>query len=317
MSSSGFLRMLDSEPGDKEKQEEKKPVESIKIEEDSVPSVNNEDAVNEPDENHERTEADEADKTDRAKWNKAKLLREKNRELERQNIELSQKMEALDGQLQQVYNSNIYNYGSNVATNLDVAKREYKDALENGSVEDITNATANYTVALNEFENAKRIVEDHNVINQRYQNERQPAQIHPNNSNDEYEHDEWLRENPELDSSSKYYDKNLEKKIINEANKLNNYLKSEGQEHLVGSRAYLDKLDEFVEYYKNNSSNNLRGYGVTNLNNITASKNYNDLDERERNAAAAYNMTPQEFRASQARLPEIYKIKQEQLRRRG
>lgn len=79
----------------------------------------------------------------------------------------------------------------------------------------------------------------------------------------------------------------------------------------------MDKLDEFVEYYKNNSSNNLRGYGVTNLNNITASKGYNDLDERERNAAAAYNMTAQEFRASQARLPEIYKIKQEQLRRRG
>lgn len=121
-------------------------------------------------------------------------------------------MEALDGQLQQVYNSNIYNYGSNVATNLDVAKREYKDALENGSVEDITNATANYTISLNEFENAKRIVEDHNVVNQRYQNERQPTQGYHNNSNDEYEHDEWLRENPELDSSSKYYDKNLEKK---------------------------------------------------------------------------------------------------------
>lgn len=333
MAEGGFLRVLD-DLDNKAMLEKEKAVEQNKSVEQYKP-VDKRDNLesNEQEERQENAddtvynefplEAEESrealsaehEKESKTKWNKAKLLKEKNRELERRNAEMSQKMGEMDEQLKQVYNSNIYNYSSSVNANLDMAKKDYTDTLTYGSPEEIATATANYTLALNEFQNAKRVMEDHQAINEQYKNERDrvPQYREEQQVDNSYHQNEWLRENPELDSKSRYYDPKLERKIMVEADKLNDHLISQRAEHLIGTPEYLDKLEEFVEYYKNSSSNSLKGYGVTNRN-ATSNNINNELGEKEARAAAAFNMTPQEYKKMQASMPSSLRYKQQSLR---
>ena len=319
----GFLRSLDAASVDIEKDNANKP----KLDDERENSADNERSYSDeqdseqPEEERAHLEQednsarDEASVSKSARWDKLKVVKQKNKELEEQNKALYNKLLELDGYYKDTYNNNVYNYGNSAKANLDLATKSYKEAMENGSVDDIARATADYTFALNEFQNASRIVNDNTAYNERQTGQSQePSQV-DNNRDNNHLHSQWLRENPELDENSRYYDPNLAKKVIKEANKLNEYLESKGMTHFIGSRDYLDKLDEYIEYYGNKSpGNNLQGYGVHSPNNMREKTHNYNLSEVEKKIAAAQNMTAKEYRDSQARMPERLRLKQQMLK---
>lgn len=321
MSSSGFLRALDDQVN--EPINENKPVnEEENREESSSPEysdqVSSENIDAAQDDLREANSEDSREPNN--KWNKVKAIREQNRELEKQNRELAEYVQKMNAQLNQAETNSVYNYGTSTIAELQSAEEDYKRALKEGNVDDVAAATANYTMALNNYKEAEKAVAEYtdgyrqSSRTDTHYVEQQKAQYEAAVAERDYLQRQWLRENPEIDRNSRYYNPKLEQVVIDEAEKLNQYLASEGATHLIGSREYLDKLEEYVEYYKNEASSNLRGYGMGRRNK-DAVNNRVSLTPIEANIAASLNMTPAEYKASQARMPEDLRTKQQMLRR--
>ncbi len=259
--------------------------------------------------------------TPRPKWNKIKAMKERNRELEAQNKELAEYVQSMNSQLNKAEDHAIYNYGISAQTTLDGAEKAYKEALKTGSADDITRATANYTLALNDYREAERIVAEENKKREVTKEQQAKSPIDREAYLKAFEQqkaiatDNWLLSNPELTRGSPYYDAKLENAIIAEADRMNQYLAQNNATHVIGTPEYLDKLDDFVDYYKNEGASALAGYGVGVRARSAAPRQEVQLTEIEKNIADSIGMTPSEYKASQARMPESLRQKQQLLRR--
>ena len=99
--------------------------------------------------------------------------------------------------------------------------------------------------------------------------------------------------------------------MINEVEKINNILSAQGAEHLKGSREYFDKIDEFVEFYKNETPSNLKGYSVNTRNKVSANTGHKTvtLSADEMKIANGLGMTAKEYKELQATMPAEYRTK--------
>lgn len=283
------------------------------VEDELKPEDENDASERSEEETSEVTEVEKQPK----RWNKVKALKERSRELEQQNAELLRALQQREQEFARVNDQNIYNYGHNTLGQLKNAEALYKQALQQGTVEDITTATANYNVALNDYREAERTITA-------FQQEREIAQYKGEDNAAQAQREEakqlaekerlanqWLAENPDLDKGSQYYNPKLEELVINVVEKINKELAIRNQEYKVGTREYFDTIDEYVDFYKNQSPSNLKGYSVNIKNKVSANTGHRTitLTPHEAQIANGLGMTAKEYKELQAAMPEKYKMK--------
>lgn len=261
--------------------------------------------------------AEEAEAVKPKRWNKVKALKEHSRELERKNAELLFALQQKEQEFNKVNDQNLYNYGSNTLSQLKNAEDLYKQAFKQGTVDDITTASANYNLALNDYREAERTISafqrdrEYAKLQQEDSIARTTREVAKQEAEKERFANQWLRENPDLNQKSPYYDPKLTELVINEVEKINDYLASQGAEHLKGSREYFDKIDEFVEFYKNETPSNLKGYSVNTRNKVSANTGHKTitLNASEQQIANGLGMTAKEYKEYQADMPAEYRAK--------
>lgn len=268
----------------------------------------------EPMEEVEEREEDAEEAKPVKRWNKVKALKEHSRELERQNAELLAALQEKEQDYSRINNQNLYNYGSNALSQLKNAEAVYKQALQVGTVDDITSATANYNMALNDYRKAEEVI---NSFQQEKEYKQQQSAYPDTDSrvDDSREKEllaqRWLKENPDLNKNSPYYDPRLTELVLDEIEKYDDYLDSQGAGDFKGTRDYLDKVDEFVEFFKNSSQSKLKGYSVNTRNKVTANTGHRTiaLTSDEMKIASGLGMTAKEYKELQAKMPARYRTK--------
>jgi len=151
----------------------------------------------------------------------------------------------LRGLLENSMDSNTYHYGKNVNSDLEHAKLAKRRAIEEGDIDALMEAD----IALVKAANASAELEKWSV------NNKQPVdnQDYANNSNTETVSEvnnaianDWLEEHPELQPSSKSYNRQLAERVNSFVHNLDSNLLNNGRQSEFFSQEYFNVIDGFI-----------------------------------------------------------------------
>jgi len=219
--------------------------------------------IEEPTEGTEQSEAEEETEQSESEEEPEESERprkKKSYDVRREKYRLLTENEALRRQLQEtkqvledsVY-SGTYHYSQNVYSELEHAKAQVKQAINNGDADALATSISAVTNATNKINELEKLVpqeREDRGHQQTYsaQHERQTS------IQDELASD-WIMEHPELDDNSEYYNPTLTKKVATFVNDLDQRIARSGKSHALYTPEYFDILDRFIHDVQINKTN--------------------------------------------------------------
>ena len=225
--------------------------------------------IEEPTEGTEQSEAEEETEqleSEEEPEESKRPRKKKSYDVRREKYRLLTENEALRRQLQEtkqvledsVY-SGTYHYSQNVYSELEHAKAQVKQAINNGDADALATSISAVTNATNKINELEKLVPQEREDRGRQQSyspspERQTQPERQTSIQDELASD-WMMEHPELDQQSEYYNPTLTKKVATFVNDLDQRIARSGKSHALYTPEYFDILDRFIHDVQTNKNN--------------------------------------------------------------
>lgn len=233
---------------------------------------------------------------------KLRQYRQEKNDLIAQREYLREENERLKKSLRDQEYSAKYSQGENIYNQLDYAVNLKRKALEEGDVEEIVRADINLIKAQNKVAELEEWIEEEKNRIEQSSNENpsiDPQETLNQQVVQQISH-EWLKENPDLNPRSIYYDAAKANNVKGFIDYLDRYLVEENLQHLYYTPEYFDKIDEYKHSIP--SSQKKTGYSAVapvrnnaTVNSQKSQKQTITLSAQEKMMAHNMGITPEEW----------------------